>query len=102
MISKLSYDPAKVDAWSSGVVLYAMVMGYLPFEDTNVHNLYIKIKKGEFKIPDWLSEELKDLLRKVLNVNPVERLSIDELINHPWSKLFNKTNNIVPTVKLEP
>lgn len=55
MISKLNYDPTKVDAWSSGVVLYAMIMGYLPFEDSNVHNLYNKIKKGEFKIPEWLS-----------------------------------------------
>lgn len=46
MISKLPYDPPKVDAWSSGIVLYAMIVGYLPFEDSNVHSLYTKIKKG--------------------------------------------------------
>lgn len=102
MISKLQYDPIKVDVWSSGIVLYAMIVGYLPFEDSNVHNLYNKIKKGEFRIPEWLSPELKDLLRGILNVNPAERLSVADIMNHSWIKIHHQENNIVPVVKLDP
>lgn len=55
MISKLKYDPRKVDVWSSGIILFAMTCGFLPFEDKNVTVLYGKIKKGEFRIPSHLS-----------------------------------------------
>lgn len=101
MISKQKYDPAKVDIWSSGIVLYAMVMGYLPFEDENVHNLYNKIKKGEFKIPDWVSPHLKELLKGILNIDPASRLSIEEIMNHPWIRMHYQSVDIVPQVKLD-
>jgi 5'-AMP-activated protein kinase catalytic alpha subunit len=46
MVSKLKYNPIKVDVWSSGIILYAMVFGCLPFEDAITSQLYTKIKKG--------------------------------------------------------
>ena len=70
MVSKQKYNPTKVDVWSSGIILFAMNCGFLPFEDKNVSVLYNKIKKGEFRMPSQLSDMLKDLLKNVLNVNP--------------------------------
>jgi 5'-AMP-activated protein kinase catalytic alpha subunit len=76
MVSKLKYNPIKIDIWSSGIILYAMNCGFLPFEDKNVNTLYSKIKKGEFRMPNHLSEPLKDLLKSILNINSEERFTI--------------------------
>jgi 5'-AMP-activated protein kinase catalytic alpha subunit len=84
MVSKQKYNPTKVDVWSSGIILFAMNCGFLPFEDKNVSVLYNKIKKGEFRMPSHLSDSLKDLLKNVLNVNPEERFSVDQILAHPW------------------
>ena len=55
MIAGKKYNGLKSDIWSSGVVLYAMVCGFLPFEDPKTSSLYKKILAGEFKIPKFLS-----------------------------------------------
>jgi len=51
MIVGHSYDGSKVDVWSCGIILFAMVCGYLPFEDPDTHELYKKIKKGDLYLP---------------------------------------------------
>jgi 5'-AMP-activated protein kinase catalytic alpha subunit len=51
MIAGKPYNGLSVDVWSSGVILYAMLCGYLPFEDPVISNLYKKIVGGEFLIP---------------------------------------------------
>lgn len=55
MIAGKKYLGLKSDIWSSGVVLYAMVCGFLPFEDPKTSNLYKKILAGDYKIPKFLS-----------------------------------------------
>ena len=55
MIAGKKYTGLKSDIWSSGVVLYAMVCGFLPFEDPKTSNLYKKILAGDYKIPKFLS-----------------------------------------------
>ena len=62
MIKGERYLGLGADIWSSGVILYAMICGYLPFEDQNTKKLYQKILKADYKIPSSLSEEAKDLL----------------------------------------
>ena len=57
MIAGEAYHGSKVDVWSCGVILYAMVCGYLPFEDPDQSKLYKKITKGEFKIPFFVSPQ---------------------------------------------
>jgi 5'-AMP-activated protein kinase, catalytic alpha subunit len=57
MVAGQNYDPQSVDIWSSGVTLYAMICGYLPFEHPDTAILYRKILKGEFEIPSFLSIE---------------------------------------------
>ena len=56
MIAGNKYKGLKVDIWSSGVVLFAMIAGYLPFEDAITSRLYRKIMRAEYKIPDWVSD----------------------------------------------
>jgi 5'-AMP-activated protein kinase catalytic alpha subunit len=63
MISGDPYDPYKTDIWSSGVILYAMLCGYLPFEDTDTASLYRKILSGEFELPIFLSIDATNLLK---------------------------------------
>lgn len=63
MLSKKKYDPLKADVWSLGIVFYAMVAGYLPFDDDNTDKLYEKIIEGNFVIPEWVSPSACDLLK---------------------------------------
>lgn len=86
MIQGKKYNGLMVDIWSSGIVLYAMVCGYLPFEDKNNDKLYKKILSGHFEIPDRLSANCKDLIKKILKVNPKKRIKLDEIMKHPFLK----------------
>jgi len=76
MIKGEKYHGLGADIWSSGVILYAMVCGYLPFEDQNTKKLYQKILKAEYKLPETLSEQCKDLIENILNPDPTTRLTI--------------------------
>ncbi len=48
MIAGKKYDGIKIDTWSSGIILFALICGFLPFEDPDTSLLYKKIRKGEF------------------------------------------------------
>ena len=94
MLNGEKYRGPPVDIWSSGVVLYAMLCGYLPFEDENNNNdeLYDKICKGKFDIPNHVSEKAKDLINKILVTDPDKRLTISQIKKHPWFNLYNNDN----------
>jgi len=68
MIRGNRYNGLLTDVWSAGIILFAMVCGYLPFEDQDTTQLYEKIKEGKYRLPKHASEEFKDLLQNVLNV----------------------------------
>lgn len=70
MLQRVPYNPEKIDIWSSGIILYAMVCGYLPFEDEVTTKLYEKIKNNSPRYPKFLSENIKTILKKVLDKNP--------------------------------
>eukprot|EP00602_Paraphysomonas_sp_CaronLab_P009122 CAMPEP_0185026182 /NCGR_PEP_ID=MMETSP1103-20130426/10140_1 /TAXON_ID=36769 /ORGANISM="Paraphysomonas bandaiensis, Strain Caron Lab Isolate" /LENGTH=750 /DNA_ID=CAMNT_0027559677 /DNA_START=278 /DNA_END=2529 /DNA_ORIENTATION=+ len=91
MIAGKQYKGPVADIWSLGVILFALVCGHLPFEDPNTSNLYRKILSGEYKTPKWISAEVKDLIRKILETNPEKRLTIHDIRSHPWLCMVPQT-----------
>lgn len=86
---KHKYEPLLVDIWSAGVVLFAMLSGYPPFCDHDTSKLYSKILAGSFKFPAWISSDAKDLISKILVVNPAKRADLSEIKSHPWFQQFS-------------
>ena len=86
MIAGKRYQGLKTDIWSSGVVLFAMVCGFLPFEDPKTSNLYKKILNAEYQIPKFVSAECQDIITKILNTNPDTRFTLEEIRAHPWMR----------------
>ena len=95
MLNGEKYKASPVDIWSSGIVLYAMICGYLPFEDEDNDALYDKICKGKFVIPNHVSENGRDLLNKILVTDPKKRLSIYQIKHHPWFSLYNDKGKLM-------
>ncbi|XP_048096035.1 calcium/calmodulin-dependent protein kinase type II delta 2 chain isoform X1 [Sardina pilchardus] len=77
-----------VDMWACGVILYILLVGYPPFWDEDQHRLYQQIKAGayDFPSPEWdtVTPEAKDLINKMLTINPSKRITATEALKHPW------------------
>uniref|UniRef100_F6XGL3 Maternal embryonic leucine zipper kinase n=1 Tax=Ciona intestinalis TaxID=7719 RepID=F6XGL3_CIOIN len=84
LIAGKSYMGSEADLWSMGVLLYALLNGFLPFDDDNIGMLYRKIKAGKYDTPDWLSPDSLILLKQLLQVDPKRRITVDKLLNHSW------------------
>ncbi|XP_045213405.1 maternal embryonic leucine zipper kinase-like isoform X2 [Mercenaria mercenaria] len=84
LISGKEYLGAEADIWSMGILLYALLCGYLPFDDENIPQLYKKIQSGKYDTPSWLSGESKELIATMLQVDPKRRATINQLVEHPW------------------
>jgi len=78
----------EVDLWSIGVILYILLCGFPPFYSERTDELYNQIKRGEYEFPDpyWteISFAAKDLVRKLLTVNPKRRYTAEQALKHPW------------------
>ncbi|KAF8661852.1 hypothetical protein HU200_056811 [Digitaria exilis] len=84
VLQNRGYDGSLSDIWSCGVILYVMLVGYLPFDDRNLVVLYQKIFKGDCQIPRWLSPAAQDLIKKILEPNPMKRINITGIKEHEW------------------
>ncbi|CAM4559920.1 maternal embryonic leucine zipper kinase isoform X1 [Lepidochelys kempii] len=84
LIQGKAYIGSEADIWSMGVLLYALLCGFLPFDDENVMALYRKIMRGKYEVPKWLSASSILLLHQMLQVDPKKRIAVKHLLNHPW------------------
>jgi serine/threonine protein kinase len=75
-----------VDIWSSGITLYAMLCGCLPFDEESKTALYEKILSCRFPIPKYISTAAADLLKKILVKDVDKRLRVKDILNHPWCR----------------
>lgn len=96
MIAGKRYNGTMVDLWSCGVILFALLAGYLPFEDPNTSNLYKKILSADFEMPNFLSPEAQDLINRILTTDPDKRITIAQIKLHPWFNMQTQTLSKLP------
>merc|ERR1719225_1240948 len=84
LVSGRNYLGSEADIWSMGVLLYALLCGFLPFDDENISALYRKIQLGIYEKPSWLSLGSLQLIHQMLQVDAKKRITIENLLTHPW------------------
>ncbi|KAH7886856.1 hypothetical protein F5I97DRAFT_2019117 [Phlebopus sp. FC_14] len=88
IVNGMKYKGHATDIWSCGVILFALLTGRLPFDDKNVRTLLAKVKAGKYDVPAYIDPQAKDLLTRMLVVDVDRRITIPEILAHPW---FNKS-----------
>ena len=92
---------ASADIWSAGIVLYAMISGHLPFQDPNIQRLAQRIVYTDPVYPHSMSDELQDLLSRLLDKDGTTRITIPEIYRHPWFKKYPDYEKLISNFGVE-
>ncbi|KAF7353684.1 Non-specific serine/threonine protein kinase [Mycena venus] len=84
MLSGKPYVGPEVDVWNFGIVLYILVCGKVPFNDERLDLLHEKVRRGTVQYPSHLSTECRCLLSRMLTTDPTSRVSLSDVLSHPW------------------
>jgi len=84
LASKKDYYGHSTDIWAAGILLYVILAGYFPFKDPNEKELFRKITRGQYDFSSHMSEDAKSLIKKMLRMNPLERVSAEEILQDKW------------------
>ncbi|WVQ98704.1 hypothetical protein IAU59_005835 [Kwoniella sp. CBS 9459] len=106
IVAGMSYHGAASDIWSCGVILFALLTGRLPFDDENIRILLQKVKNGRFVMPADLPADAKDLITRMLVVDPEKRITMNDIMRHPFCQRKQDTDsgrriNLVEPPRLE-
>jgi serine/threonine-protein kinase HSL1, negative regulator of Swe1 kinase len=95
------YHGDKADIWSVGIILFAMLNGFLPFDGGDLTATLRLVKKGEYFLPPSLSAEASDLIQRILQKRPEDRISMASIWAHPLIKKYEKYHqSLVPEGEL--
>ncbi|CAM1502103.1 Fc.00g040870.m01.CDS01 [Cosmosporella sp. VM-42] len=97
LLKNRQYRGDRADIWSMGVILYAMLSATLPFDDPDLRVMMAKTKKGQYQMPDFLTPEAEDLIRRMLQVNPDRRITLKEIWRHPLIQKYAYLDNLGET-----
>ncbi|CAM6109045.1 unnamed protein product [Calypogeia fissa] len=86
VIHDKGYKGASADLWSCGVILFVLLAGYLPFDESNLSTLYKKIYRAEFTFPPWFSPAARKLILRILDPNPRTRITVPQILTNEWFK----------------
>lgn len=99
VVSGIPYDGRKCDIWSLGVILYSMQAGFLPWDFSGRSTVFEQGKNSDFDIPIFFSTDLKNLLKQMLDPNPLYRPTCEEIAKHPWCKAVVPPKPAIPNNK---
>ncbi|TLS22057.1 uncharacterized protein PpBr36_09212 [Pyricularia pennisetigena] len=83
LLREKAYRGEKSDIWSMGVILFAMMAARLPFDDEDMNLMFAKARKAIYHMPSHFSDEAKDFIHRLLQVDPRKRLSMRQMWQHP-------------------
>ncbi|ORX44167.1 Pkinase-domain-containing protein [Piromyces finnis] len=110
IVTRKAYDPRLTDIWALGIILYAIVVGHLPFYHKNgerIQSMYHRIAMVNYKFPPGveIDKDAKNLIGSILKYTPQSRATLDQILSHPWLQNINSNDkaqyNYTNSINLE-